>query len=92
MRKKMKPFNLRKTASVVGVDLTPTGYDGRKLKNKGVVSPTGVSVKVDNRTTILVNVPEGLSEEERAEFIAMRVQRYKQRLEVKIHTFNPKEI
>lgn len=54
---------------------TPAGFDKAKLKKNGVASPTGETFKIGERTSIMINVPENLTGQERTDYIESKIQK-----------------
>ena len=81
---------MKKKSKIEGEISIPLGHDKKKLENQKIKSPVGTSVKVDGRTSIMINIPEELTGKERQDFIELKIEKFKERLKTKIETFNPR--
>jgi len=68
-----KHYQLKSATNPDGIT-TPAGYDAAKLKKKGIVSPKGELFPVGPRTSILIEVPEGLTGDARLKFIKNKIE------------------
>jgi len=68
-----KHYQLKGATNPDGIT-TPAGYDAAKLKKKGVVSPQGEIFQVGPRTSVMIQVPEGLTGAARLKFIKNKIE------------------